>query len=746
MRQKKGQITIYLIIGIIALVSVGIFLYIRGVEVEAPASYSPTIDQIPVEAEPIRQFVSSCIGQVAEDGLRKVGTYGGYASVDDMGAQVNPFFATQGNAVQFSPGSELVVPYWWHMDASNNCEKSATCSFASKRPNLFSAEGEPSVEGQLDKYVNENLRECLSGFSEMEKFGFVISETGNINTKTVVTKKTVAFLVKYPLTAKKADVTYNINEYFVEIPLNLKDMYELATEISNLQAKFSFLENFMINVLSVYRGVDEDALPPITASGFDTSGGVFWIKSEVEEKVFQIFQSYTPMLRVTNTQNFRAIDFPEGTPNRGSKIATHNSAMHVAMPDASYPNLAVYFSTSSWWKPFFNLNCDGELCKPNKVTMFGDFTFFMQNYLFAYDFSVPVLVTIDNPDAFNMRGYSFQFFLESNVRDNVPVSQIKDAPLPLPKISAGSSMLCDENKRNSPNISIFASDAISGEGLEEAFIMYKCGKEQCNIGKTGEDGWLVTRFPVCAGGQMEIAKEGYQGMLIPMNTHYPEPFERRFTLQPYLEKDIKIMKYKYVKVLMPITVGGMNITTFTWQFMPTPLELTNKERAIVTLTRRQGDGELPFIAAADYSGDKTVEDNSKGMRIIPGMYDIEIFLMTKEKIVIPEDEICGEILGIEFSCEKIKSIEFGPKRPLFSGGVKLSNVPLMGDALRGNDLIVFKAISIALEDMPSRSLKHEDMEKISAYEALSTQYKRKLMPTYEAYPEEIERGNQSDII
>ena len=71
---RKGQITVYMIIGIIALVSVSIFFYIRSAVVEAPQSYAPTIEQIPFEAEPIRNFVSSCVSQVAETGLNRLGT------------------------------------------------------------------------------------------------------------------------------------------------------------------------------------------------------------------------------------------------------------------------------------------------------------------------------------------------------------------------------------------------------------------------------------------------------------------------------------------------------------------------------------------------------------------------------------------------------------------------------------------------------------------------------------------------
>lgn len=736
MGKKKGQITVYIIIGIIALVSVSVFLYIRSVKVEAPITYRPTIEQIPVEADPIRTFVASCVAKAAEEGLKKIADYGGYTSPEKMKATVNPLIPTEGDAVQFSPGSELVVPYWWYMKSSNTCEKQGRCEFDSKRPNLYRGQGEPSIEGQLDEYVNENLKLCLKDFVDLAEFGFEISEAGDVDTKTVVTQESVAFLVKYPLVARKAGVTYHINEYFVDIPLNLKEIYELATSLTNLEANYTYLENYILNIISLYGGVDKNALPPLSGISFLSGGGVTWTKSDVQERAMQILTSYIPMLRVTNTRNFRILEIPEGTSHRRAKMMLWNYNMHVPLVDEEHYRLEVYFNYLNWWNPFFNLNCVGELCRPDSGSGIGSmFSIFIQRYLFNYDISLPVLVTIVNPRAFNRRGYSFKFFLEANVRDNRGVAENMTAPFEALPILAAGTMLCDSNKRVSPEINLTVTDRRVGTPIEGAYVQYKCGTEQCDMGRTDTEGNLVAKYPICVGGQLQVEKPGYHGALVGMSTDYMEPFAVSVRLEPYRKKDIKIRKYNFVKTCVPYSGNGENITSCGWQLRDTPIALSNYETAIITMERIPDFGESPFVAAADYSGDRTVEDASKDVLIIPGNYDIRISTTNKNHFIIPEDEVCTDILGIEIDCTTIDAIEFGETKPFYSGGAELNNVHLSAISMDTNDIIVFYAITIGLDIVPERNRKHEDLGHVGMIDKYSIMYRNLLKPTYEKKPE-----------
>ncbi|MBU2561760.1 MAG: hypothetical protein KKD17_05675, partial [Nanoarchaeota archaeon] len=59
---RKAQITVFMIVGIILLFSSALLFYIRGQIVTGiPAEFIPTIEEVPLEAQPIKVFVEDCM-------------------------------------------------------------------------------------------------------------------------------------------------------------------------------------------------------------------------------------------------------------------------------------------------------------------------------------------------------------------------------------------------------------------------------------------------------------------------------------------------------------------------------------------------------------------------------------------------------------------------------------------------------------------------------------------------------------
>ena len=69
---KKAQVSLFILIGIVAVIIVGVFIYQRGVqqEVIAPAK----ID----EMDAVQNFVQLCLDQTAHDSISYVLEEGGY--------------------------------------------------------------------------------------------------------------------------------------------------------------------------------------------------------------------------------------------------------------------------------------------------------------------------------------------------------------------------------------------------------------------------------------------------------------------------------------------------------------------------------------------------------------------------------------------------------------------------------------------------------------------------------------------
>ena len=117
---KKGQITVFIILGILILLISGIYLVTRAIKVEEYITIIPIIANVPDELLPIRTYTEACINNLAEDALKKLGTQGGYIDLEQFGISFNQVIPTEADGIQFSPNSDLNVPYWWYLKAPNN--------------------------------------------------------------------------------------------------------------------------------------------------------------------------------------------------------------------------------------------------------------------------------------------------------------------------------------------------------------------------------------------------------------------------------------------------------------------------------------------------------------------------------------------------------------------------------------------------------------------------------------------------
>ena len=169
--QKKSQITLFIVLGIIIALSAGSYIYFRATMEEV--RIEPELiaaKETPIAFNPVEVFVQDCIEDVSEDGIRLLGSQGGYASLERAGMDIG-ISPTQGSAVALVKGSELKIPYWFYLESDNKC--TGKCDFATKLPELY--KGVPSsIEAQLEAYIEDNLKVCLNSFSALKSKGYQI--------------------------------------------------------------------------------------------------------------------------------------------------------------------------------------------------------------------------------------------------------------------------------------------------------------------------------------------------------------------------------------------------------------------------------------------------------------------------------------------------------------------------------------------------------------------------------------------
>ena len=495
---KRGQITVFIIIGIIMLVIVGFFIYVGTTQKAKEVEISiPEIAKVPQQSQPVFDHVQSCIALVAKEGIQLIGARGGYL---DREFPHNPFDPTEADAVQFSQGGDLVVPYWYHMTSPNSC--TSNCQFAENIPKLFTHEGGDSIEAQLGRYVSSNLKSCIN-FDTFERQGIKITELSAPDIKATITPTNVFFSGSYDIRIEREGSTTEINEYYVPVDVNLQQAYELAVDITSLESQEFFLETSTREIISIFSGMEEGQLPPVTAFRLSFDAPEYWLQQEARENAERVMTSYISLLRAMGTRNFR-YNRPDRDVQSPELYEAVFDRQFMIPLNKTYPDYSLQFAYLPWWNSYFDMNCNGELCTAESADMPLAFMIGMRQYKFQYDMSYPVLVALNDPTAFNGDGFTFQFFLETNMRNNNPLQGLNILPA---FHGREPTILCNPDQFTSGEVSFAVRDEVSKLPVD-ASIAYRCGPETCSIGQA-ENGELVTRLPECVSGVLIVTAPNY---------------------------------------------------------------------------------------------------------------------------------------------------------------------------------------------------------------------------------------------
>ncbi|MBW2975384.1 hypothetical protein KY366_06715, partial [Candidatus Woesearchaeota archaeon] len=365
------------------------------------------------------------------------------------------------------------------------------------------------------------------------------------------------------------------------------------------------------------------------------------------------------------TANYQLYD---RQPSLGNAI--YNSGMTIPV-EGSYEdlniNLAYY---PDWWGMYFNIDCDGpcraESFSSNLASLFG-----MPRYSFAYDVSFPVEVKVEDPYAFNNRGYSFSFLMEANMRNNKAMTADYIAA---PVIPAGDSGMCNQNNLNSGEITVRVSDT-DGYEISDANVIYTRWGESCRIGKT-ENGVLIARFPPGLGGFVSVAKDGYLGQSQQYDIYEGVEDEIEFELSPLMLKNFVVRK----RMIEKRNIAGIE----RWMATSRVEELRDDETAVILLEKIGEESEEEFRTGGRYNG--TQAEPSR-LRMGEGRYKADIRILLDDTIAIP----AYEIEGVEIEAQELPE-------PYLSGGL-IRNITLGKSSLDNSNTLVFYALSPNLYEL-----------------------------------------------
>ncbi len=601
-QSTKGQITLFVIIGLVLFLGATIFFIISSsLQMEKP---NLDIPDVSLEARPANEIVHSCLATIGEEAMRKIGSQGG--TLHPPTVRYPPY---RSEAIDFAPD---IVPYWRYLEdcpqSPSGCEKTFEPPLCRPTNKLCSGvpKGDNSIQESVEEYIEKNIPTCVNNFKDIGK-QYDVSIEGEPKAEVFFLDGETDFKLNYPLkiTSLSTSNTEEIQDFVVKTNLNFYSMYTFAREILDFERKTNYFEQETLDLITIFSGRDMP-LPPMAGFSIFGQSMDIWVQEEVKNVVQNDLLPYMNIVRFMNTKNYYPLVDDYSVPENYTSYA---QGIYSKMSPKTSNHIYPFDTTVNYlYQPIFLRINDGEqIIKPSSIDTgdLGPFAkmmgLFMKDYRFKYFISYPLLIGISDPDAFGGRGYSFNFGLEVNIRNNLPgyynFTTI-DTPI-VPDVNIN--MI---EQRPNQTILIKTSDRHTGEPLDDVVITYVCGKEY-DVGLTAvqSDGEaeLKTTLPYCEyGGFIRYQKTGYLGESFAYNNRINgtnQSFE--FDLWPVQKREVIIKKRSYAD-LLAIQNAGSNAFVMMQQQAS---NLSQNQEVLLNLEREKQtpyDTDVPIVGFLRY--------------------------------------------------------------------------------------------------------------------------------------------------
>ena len=656
---KRGQVTIFAVMGLILIIIVGLFLYAGQSAKDKP---DPTQQlEFTYEQSLVKNHVESCVSRIAEEGVRKLGANGGYINPHDFGFVALKDFPTSGNALMFSPDSNYIIPYWDYMKSSDSCTE---CYFDSGKPPIQKTAGVSSVESQLSDYVNSNLDNCL----DLKQFKqFDVEVFGPINTEVIVGSSIIVH-VTYPMQIRLFDgTTKDIDFFETSLDLDLNRLFDVAEDVLALTkldayAETAFFAKSTMELVAVY--ALDDSMPPLTGTvSFNFKAPAMWTKTDVSNKLQEVLTEITPMIQVIGSRDSTYLS------DENAFFREFYQNYHVMLPTdpETISDMKIDFIYLPWWEPYLWVTPGyGEVIMDTPSTSFSNFGFGIAPFdsflftpsSFSYDISYPIVVSLQDGSAFNDEGFNLIFAFEVNIRNDQAIAkEMQQAEERYDGYSPQRSLFADRANWHSGNITVKTVNPKDGSPVEGLGISYSCGEDGAYIGTPvlnahGET-TFTTKLPVCLGGIISSFHKDYFIPSVRIDTFVDQ--EDNITL--YAEKKQKF-NVTFKERIVGKTLGEDN--EIIWALRPSSdRDIGFDENLIAVFTREKRTGDMDFISQISFNGNQT---KKPVLELVSGNYTVDVFLFQSE-LIIPEQEISDDIT--------IPEIKFNDT--FYGGGIRMDN-------------------------------------------------------------------------
>lgn len=489
---RRGQLTIFIILGLAVLLAVGIVIYFTAQQVTLRGGVI-----VPREAQPVYDYISSCVSTIAEEGITLQGLQGGFLNIPSDIARTPTAY------VPLDDRGVIKIPLWYYEGEG-------------RVPSLG------LMEADLTAYVQQNLPGCIDNFTAF-KDQYEVAVLGEPTSSVVIGDGAVTVKIDYPIQIRRPERTVDVPSVVTDVKVDLKRAHELAVKTMQKEDNEAWFENLTIDLMTANPDIPFDALE------FDCSPRT-WRLTEIKTDLQEILRFNLPAIRVANTNSapfdekqkayedvrkFKMEDFFLGrVPSKIPQDQYEYSRMRFDAGIAK-SDLGAAFIYNPAWGLDLNAQPNRGGVLSSKITKGAAkyLSFLCTNfYHFTYDVIYPVVMTVRDDDAFLGKGFTFQFAFPVIIDDN----------------GAGRKTFGYREFRGFDISSGFCEDLgdevveVRASGLEpdigvvelgDVTIDYECITQLCTLGTTQADGgfyrWTGRLPDGCSNPFVVAKKEGY---------------------------------------------------------------------------------------------------------------------------------------------------------------------------------------------------------------------------------------------
>lgn len=206
--EKRGQITAFVILGVVIVAVVLLLLYTQT----NLFLFQPSTDDLNDVMSDIRKDMISCIGKVSDDPIKRIALQGGYLS-------------TPGDTYRFY--DDTTISYLCY-----NMENDARC-----RNRMLRKAG---MEEQLNGAIDFALSTCVD-IQKFKKFGnFEIITPSSWQLDTTINEESVLVTVDYPITLKseKSELSLSTQKFTKIFNYPLGALYKISQDIIDFETTY----------------------------------------------------------------------------------------------------------------------------------------------------------------------------------------------------------------------------------------------------------------------------------------------------------------------------------------------------------------------------------------------------------------------------------------------------------------------------------------------------------------------------